>query len=98
MVATIDCFRNIKTTIHENDDVFAKQEEGTSVKRVTIGSTIRKAFVSRGSFNVAEGQLALSRGSSGHAVRFMEVFGRGFHAADIFTNPRGGDKVIVEPM
>ena len=59
--------------------------------RVKIGSVPRVARVTDGSFNVNEGELALSPGSSGYDNRFIELFLRGGSAQAHFDY-----KAVVE--
>ena len=95
-VAYIDCFGNLKTSIRTGQDLPAKLVEGSDV-RVTIGSTVRTATVSSGSFNIKEGNLALAPGSSGHEQRYWELFKRGGSAWEDFKRPRTGDLIDIQP-
>jgi S-adenosyl-l-methionine hydroxide adenosyltransferase len=93
-VAYIDCFGNLKTSIRAGQDLVNELVEGSDVL-VTIGSTVRTATVASGSFNVKEGNLALSPGSSGHDRRFWELFKRGGSAWEEFNRPHTGDAISI---
>jgi len=95
VVAYIDSFGNLKTTIRHGDALLSRFNEGKRVK-VTIGSTVRTATVSSGSFNIKEGDLAFAPGSSGHDRRFWELFKRGGSAWDEFHRPTTGMSISIE--
>ena len=95
-IAYVDSFGNLKTTFREGDAVLSKLVPGQRLK-VTIGALIRTATVASGSFNVMEGDLAFSPGSSGHARRYWEFFQRGGSASASFAHPPVGTKIILAP-
>lgn len=86
VVAYVDSFGNIKMTYRQSDPIFQGKSPGMEV-RVQIGKTPGTATLATGSFNVPEGRLALSPGSSGHADRFMELFLRSNSAWKFFGEP-----------
>jgi hypothetical protein len=95
VVAYIDSFGNIKTTIRSNDDAISKVKAGTRLK-IKIGNIVRTATVATGIFNVMEGDLAFAPGSSGHTNRFWELFTRGGSAWDQFGHPLNGSAITIE--
>jgi S-adenosyl-l-methionine hydroxide adenosyltransferase len=95
VVAYIDSFGNIKTTIRSNDDAISKVAAGTRLK-IKIGNIVRTATVATGIFNVMEGDLAFAPGSSGHNNRFWELFTRGGSAWDQFGHPLNGTEITIE--
>src|SRR5690606_26456399 len=64
-----------------------------------IGAQQHEAVITDGSFHVKDGDLALSKGSSGWANRHIaELFLRGGSAAEKFGKPSIGDTVaLTEP-
>jgi hypothetical protein len=94
VVAYIDSFGNMKTTIRDGDALTASLKTGSRVK-VVINGTVRTATVATGSFNVEEGDLAFSPGSSGHAKRYWELFQRGGSAQAEFRGAKTGDFISV---
>ncbi len=92
VVAYVDSFGNLKTTYRQNDPVFASLQSGLEV-RVRIGKWTSTATLATGSFNVPEGCLALSPGSSGQENRFMELFLRGNSAWRFYHEPSIETKV-----
>jgi hypothetical protein len=87
----------MKTTFRSGDDVTAGLVAGSRIK-VQIGSVVRTATVSTGSFSVMEGDLAFAPGSSGHEKRFWELFQRGGSAWIEFGKPSSGTKIILTPI
>lgn len=92
MIAWIDGYGNIKTTIRRSMVDF---EPGEKVK-VIINGVIRTALVAGGNFSVAEGELSFSPGSSGYDDPFMELFLRGGSAHSLFNQPPTQAEIIVE--
>ncbi len=95
IVAYIDSFGNLKTTIRTGDQLVAPLSSGMRVK-VKIGSIIRAATVATGSFNVMEGDLAFAPGSSGQDRRYWELFTRGGSASEEFHHPAAGSEITIE--
>jgi hypothetical protein len=95
VVGYIDSFGNLKTTTRSKDKVVANLEAGERVK-VIINGVIRTATVATGSFNVMEGDLAFSPGSSGQDNRYWELFKRGSSAWHEFAKPAVGSQIIIE--
>jgi hypothetical protein len=93
-VAYIDSFGNLKTTIRTGDPLIASLKSGMRVK-IKIGSVMRAATVATGSFNVMEGDLAFSPGSSGYQGRYWELFTRGGSAWDEFAHPATGSEITI---
>jgi hypothetical protein len=96
IVAYIDSFGNLKTSIRANENPITKLAPGTRVK-IKIGSITRAATIATGSFNVMEGDLAFAPGSSGHDNRYWELFTRGGSAWEQFANPATGSEIYIEP-
>ena len=63
---------------------------------ITLGAMKRTAWFSDGSFNVREGELAFSAGSSGGKNRFMELFLRGLSAWKELGKPTGEEELTIE--
>ena len=95
VVAYIDSFGNLKTTIRAGDALPNSLNAGDRIK-VRIGTVLRTATVATGSFNVMEGDLAFAPGSSGHDRRFWEFFQRGGSAAAEFGYPHVGSNILIE--
>lgn len=95
VIAYIDSFGNLKTTIRANDSCTTGLKPGERIK-VRIGTVARTATVATGSFNVMEGDLAFAPGSSGHDRRFWEFFQRGGSAAAEFGHPHVGSNIVIE--
>ena len=94
VVAYVDSFGNMKTTIRAGDPLVGALSPGDRVK-ITINGFIRTATVATGSFNIMEGDLALAPGSSGHDKRYWEIFKRGGSAWDDFGHPTSGSKIEI---
>jgi S-adenosylmethionine hydrolase len=89
-VAYVDGYGNLKTTIR------ATEVRGEGRVAVRVGGAQGEAVLSDGSFEVAEGELALAPGSSGWGgVAWMELFLRGGSAWDAFGRPAPGAAVAV---
>lgn len=97
VVAYIDSFGNLKTSIATGDKCIADLQEGDRL-RVHIGTVVRTATVSTGSFNVMEGDLAFAPGSSGHNKRYWEFFQRGGSAWADFGKPNVGSNIVIEKI
>ena len=94
VIGYVDSFGNIKTTIRQQDEWVRELTEGDRVK-IRIGSRIRTATVTTGSFNKMEGDLAFAPGSSGHENRFWELFKRGGSAWLDFGQPANGTGIEI---
>lgn len=83
LIASIDGYGNIKTSIREFEIDLAPGQ------MVTIDINRKKhiATYTNGSFNIHEGELCFAPGSSGYENRFMEIFLRGGSAENLFDNP-----------
>lgn len=95
VIGYVDSFGNLKTTIRAGDPCIVNLKPGDRVK-VRIGTVLRTATVATGSFNVLEGDLAFSPGSSGHERRFWEFFQRGGSAWLEFGKPQVGSNIVFE--
>ncbi len=83
LVASIDGYGNIKTSIRESEISFKPGQMVT----VDINGKKHTATYTDGIFNIHEGELAIAPGSSGYEDRFMELFLRGGSAERLFDNP-----------
>lgn len=92
-----DNFGNMKLSLRKECDLFQELSAGERVS-ISIEGTERTAFAVQGSFNVAEGDLALSVGSSGHQNRFVEIFQRGGSAWKAFGRPNIGATVEMKTL
>lgn len=97
VVAYIDSFGNMKTSLRTGSNVLAKLKQGDRV-RVAVADTLRYATVTGGSFNVPEGDLAFAPGSSGHGAPFWELFKRGGSAWNEFGKPSTGALVEISVL
>jgi hypothetical protein len=95
VVAYVDSFGNLKTSIRSKEHPSTALAPGTRVK-IKIGAVTRTATVASGSFNVMEGDLAFAPGSSGHENRYWELFTRGGSAWDQFSNPATGSEIQID--
>jgi len=89
MIAWVDGYGNIKTTIRKS---LIKFPLGSKVQ-VIIDGVVRTALVAGGSFSVAEGELAFSFGSSGYDDPFVELFLRGGNAWKHFAKPSSAAEI-----
>lgn len=92
-IAWVDGYGNIKTTVRQSQ---VKKYKPGQPLLVSLGSMKRTAWYSDGSFNVREGELAFSPGSSGGTDRFMELFLRGLSAWKELGKPTGDEILTVE--
>ncbi len=99
-VAYVDGYGNLKTTIRVEADGGVGVPSG-SVVRVRIGDVEREATASDGSFEVEEGKLAYTPGSSGwrnvhgRETRFVELFLRSGSAWEEFGCPLIGTEIRI---
>lgn len=96
VVAYIDSFGNMKTSIRAGHSMLASLKEGDRVK-VIVGDKRRYATVTNGSFSVPEGDIAFAPGSSGYESPFWELFKRGGSAVQEFGNPSTGARIEISP-
>lgn len=89
-----DSFKNLKTSFRSGDEQFQGLVPGSQID-VTMNGITRPVTVSDGNFNVREGTMAFSPGSSGFERRFYEIFLRGGEAAAEFGFPRAGTEIKV---
>jgi hypothetical protein len=94
VVAYVDSFGNIKTSIRSGNALLASLKEGDKV-RILLNDTRRYATVTTGSFSVPEGELAFAPGSSGYGAPFWELFKRGGSAVREFGNPPCGARIEI---
>jgi hypothetical protein len=100
-VAYADGYGNLKTTIESSEEIRRGTSSG-SVVRVGIGGVEREAVLSDGSFEVEEGELAFSpgssgwTGSSGREMVWRELFLRGGSAWEEFGRPPLGSKIEIK--
>ncbi len=83
VIASIDGYGNIKTSIRESEINFKPGQMIT----IDINKKKRVATYTDGIFNIHEGELAFAPGSSGYDNRFMELFLRGGSAKNLFDDP-----------
>jgi len=95
VVAYVDSFGNLKTSLRSGEHPATNLKPGTRVK-IKIGAMIRTATVATGSFNVMEGDLAFAPGSSGHDNRYWELFTRSGSAWEEFGHPPNGSEIHIE--
>lgn len=94
IVGYVDSFGNLKTTYREGDLELANLKPGQRVA-VSINGIKISVTVASGSFNVQDGDIAFSPGSSGHDRRYWEIFQRGGSAWQTFRKPRVGSEIII---
>jgi hypothetical protein len=95
-IGYVDSFGNLKTTIRDGDDVLKDIEPGQRVS-IEINGVTMSATASTGSFNVQEGDIAFSPGSSGGDRRYWEIFQRGGSAWHTYKKPRAGSHISLNP-
>lgn len=83
MIASIDGYGNIKTTIRKSKVSFKFGETVT----ITINNKTLSAIYSDGIFNAENSILVVAPGSSGYDDRFIEIVFLGGSAAKLFDNP-----------
>lgn len=95
VVAYVDSFGNLKTSFREGDKKLARLKPGQRIF-ARINEVRFALTVAAGSFNVREGDIAFSPGSSGHDRRFWEIFQRGASAWETFRRPASGASIELE--
>ncbi|CAB4141216.1 hypothetical protein UFOVP410_55 [uncultured Caudovirales phage] len=95
VIGYVDSFGNLKTTIRDGDSILYQIEPGQRVD-VTINGVTMTATASSGSFNVKEGDIAFSPGSSGGDKRYWEIFQRGGSAWHTYRKPRPGSEILIK--
>jgi len=93
-VGYIDSFGNLKTTIRDGDAELCDLRPGQRLL-VSINGVEMAVTVATGSFNVQEGDIALSPGSSGHSRKYWEIFQRGGSAWHTYRKPRPGTHIAI---
>ena len=93
-VGYVDSFGNLKTTMREGQDELRNLKPGQRVM-VSINDVEMAVTVASGSFNVQEGDIALSPGSSGHGKKYWEIFQRGGSAWHTYRKPRPGAAITI---
>lgn len=93
-VGYVDSFGNLKTTIRDGSPEVTSLKPGQRIM-VTINDVEMAATVAAGSFNVQEGDIAFSPGSSGHERKYWEVFQRGGSAWHTYRKPRPGAHISI---
>lgn len=83
VIASIDGYGNIKTSIRESETNFKPGQ----ILTIDINKKKHVATYTDGTFNIHEGELSFAPGSSGYDDRFMELFLRGGSAENLFDNP-----------
>lgn len=96
-VGYIDSFGNIKTTIRDGDHLLSLYKPEQKIE-VEINGVTMSATVTTGSFNVQEGDIAFSPGSSGGSKRYWEIFQRGGSAWRAYRKPRAGTKIKITAL
>lgn len=99
VVGYVDSFGNLKTTIREGDPEL--QSLGLAPGQriiITINDVKMAATVASGSFNVQEGDIAFSPGSSGHTQKYWEIFQRGGSAWHTYKKPRAGSGITISVL
>ena len=94
-VGYVDSFGNLKTTLRDGAEELSGLRPGQRVL-VSINDVEMAVTVASGSFNVQEGDIALSPGSSGHAKKYWEIFQRGGSAWHTYRKPRPGAMITIK--
>jgi len=94
-IGYIDSFGNLKTTIRDGDDILKNFSAGERVS-ITINDVTMLATVSTGSFNVQEGDISFSPGSSGGDKKYWEIFQRGASAWRTYKKPKTGSLITIK--
>jgi hypothetical protein len=97
VVGYVDSFGNLKTTLRDGDKEIKGLKDGMRIE-LRIGTVVRMATVSSGSFGVQEGELAFAPGSSGYERRYWEVFQRGGSAYREFRRPDPGAAIELKVL
>lgn len=97
VIGYVDSFGNIKTTFRTGDPQVSHLRPGQRLK-AEINGVERTVTVATGSFNVEEGDIAFSPGSSGHDNRYWEVFQRGGDAWRTYKKPAVGALIQISPL
>lgn len=102
LVAWIDWFGNMKTTMRKSDLEKQGLKPGDKVQ-VICNNVSMIGVVATGGFSVDRGVLAVNAGSSGYDDPFVELFLRVHHmkektAAVRFGHPEGGTEVEIKPI
>lgn len=95
VVAYVDSFGNLKTSFRMGDKKLQKLKPGQRIF-ARINEVRFAVTVATGSFNVREGDIAFSLGSSGHDRRFWEIFQRGASAWETYRRPASGAAIELE--
>lgn len=102
LVAWIDGFGNIKTTMRKSDLEKMGLKDGDKVI-VTLNEISMEGIIATGGFAVDRGQLAINIGSSGFDNPFVELFLRVHSmkektAAEVFNYPLGGTPFEIKKI
>ncbi len=95
VVAYVDSFGNLKTSFRAGDRRVSGLKPGQRIF-ARINEVRFALTVAAGSFNVREGDIAFSPGSSGHSRRYWEIFQRGASAWETFRRPASGAPIELE--
>jgi S-adenosylmethionine hydrolase len=93
-IASVDGYGNIKLTTRRSEVTYSAGQRLV----VEIGNVKHQATFTDGSFNIEEGQVAFSPGSTGHNDKFMEIFYRGQSACELFMHPKVESVVKITPQ
>lgn len=91
VIASIDGYGNIKTSIRESD---IELKPGQMIT-IDINGKKHTATYADGIFNIREGELVFAPGSSGYENRFIELFLRGGSAKRLFDNPEVESEIKI---
>jgi hypothetical protein len=95
-IGYVDSFGNLKTTLRSGDEFLEQLEPGQRLG-VRINGIRRTVRVAGGSFQVQEGDIAFSPGSSGRDRPFWEIFQRSGSAWQSFGEPLPGAPLEFRP-
>lgn len=93
-IASIDGYGNIKLTTRRSQVTFTPGQRLV----IEISGVKHQATFTDGSFNIEEGQVAFSPGSTGHHDKFMEIFYRGQSACELFMHPKIDSGIKISPQ
>lgn len=93
-IGYIDSFGNLKTTIRDGDEITSQIKAGQRLS-ITINDVTMLATASTGSFNVQEGDISFSPGSSGGDRKYWEIFQRGASAWRTYKKPKAGSIITI---